>query len=404
MASNRKRWFACLVIVVAILGSVFVYRSFTTFLMPPSGHLAMVVSAAQPGFDKDNIQLVGVSLATLGRDDEVRKTDFMPSHEMPSLNVKRDQLEINIVPWREGIEKISAQHQLVMINESHFASKHREMIGAALPILKDAGFTHYAVESIGESASALKERGYPIVETGFYTSDPQFGNTLRLALKLKFNVLGYDFDFTSHEAREEFAATELAKLFQNDPKTRLLVHTGGDHVLKNETSLGQRWLASILFEPFTISQLSSMHDNLEYDAILPLLQQEIEDFTEPVLLMPPPNKNCGLTNIQDVDAILVHPPDKSTAPSERTVLFPADMQQVSGKWLTKQWPVVISAYNQGEPTSAVPLDQVMLKTNEQDFTLWLPPSTKYTIVVFDQKGVLESGTEHDQGSVLVRAK
>jgi len=389
MASNRKRWFACLVIVVAILGSVFVYRSFTTFLMPPSGHLAMVVSAAQPGFDKDNIQLVGVSLATLGRDDEVRKTDFMPSLEMPSLNVKRDQLEINIVPWREGIEKISAQHQLVMINESHFASKHREMIGAALPILKDAGFTHYAVESIGESASALKERGYPIVETGFYTSDPQFGNTLRLALKLKFNVLGYDFDFTSHEAREEFAATELAKLFQD--------------------SLGQRWLASILWEktgvePFTISQLSSMHDNLEYDAILPLLQQEIEDFTEPVLLMPPPNKNCGLTNIQDVDAILVHPPDKSTAPSERTVLFPADMQQVSGQWLTKQWPVVISAYNQGEPTSAVPLDQVMLKTNEQDFTLWLPPSTKYTIVVFDQKGVLESGTEHDQGSVLVRAK
>ena len=108
-------------------------------------------------------------------------------------------------------------------------------------------------------------------------------------------------------------------------------------------------------------------------------------------------------NIPDVDAILIHPPDVSVAPAKRTALFPSEMQQVSGTWLTAQWPVVITAYNQGEPVKAVPLDQVMLRNNEQKFTLWLPSSAKYSIVVFDRNGVLQSTAERDQDSVHVRA-
>ncbi len=408
MASKRIRWFALLAVTVAILLAVLGYRRFTAGFLTPDEHLSQVIHAEEPGFDENNIQTVGASLVALGRDDEVRRTDFLPGFQLPSLTVKSEQLPLNVVPWREGVERIAANHQLVMISEDHLVSKHREMIGATLPIFKNAGFTHYAVEAIGESASALKRRGYPVVDTGFYTSDPQFGNTLRVALELRFNVLGYDFDFSSHEAREEFAASELAKLLQDNAKTKLLVHAGGGHILKNETPTGNRWLASILWqktgvEPFTISQLSSMRNNLEYDAILPFLKEKLGDFTEPVLLMPPPKKESGLTNIPDVDAILFHPPDMSVAPAKRTALFPAEMQRVSGKWLTAQWPVVIAAYNQGEPVKAIPLDQVMLRSNEQDFALWLPSSTKYSIVVFDQNGVLQSGTEHDQDSVLVRA-
>jgi hypothetical protein len=127
-------------------------------------------------------------------------------------------------------------------------------------------------------------------------------------------------------------------------------------------------------------------------------------FDEPVLLMPPPSTDCGLRDVPQVDAILVHPPDQSIAPSQRTVLFPNGMRRVSGQWLTKQWPVVIAAYKNGEPTTAIALDQVMLRDGEQQFVLWIPASSKYDIVVFNQDGLVDSNTEAGHDTVMVSAK
>jgi hypothetical protein len=77
------------------------------------------------------------------------------------------------------------------------------------------------------------------------------------------------------------------------------------------------------------------------------------------------------------------------------------MQKVSGKWTAKQWPVVISAYLQGEPASAIPLDQVMLRKDEAEFVVWIPKGAEYEIRIFNQKGLLKSMTERDGSSVAV---
>ena len=365
-----------------------------------------VIQIEKEGVDEHNVQPLGWNLAILGRDDEIRRLDFHPQFELPPLEVNPQKLELNVVPWRDGLKQIANEHRIIMMMEDHFVSKHREMIGAVLPTLRDAGFTHYAAEAIGESRGALKSRGYPVVKSGYYTSDPQFGNVIRRAMDLGFEVLGYDFRPFTHEGREEFAATELAKLLNGDPHLRLVVHAGHAHVFKHETEMGQRWLASILWEktgiePFTIWQWSAMYDGHEYRVVADAIA-ELGDFDEPVVLMPPPNTDSGLRNVPRVDAILVHPPDQSVAPSDRTVLFSDSMQRISGRWLTRQWPVVIAAYKNGEPTNAIPLDQVMLRDGEQEFVLWIPASTAYDIVVFDQNGILESTTERDLDSVMVR--
>jgi hypothetical protein len=77
------------------------------------------------------------------------------------------------------------------------------------------------------------------------------------------------------------------------------------------------------------------------------------------------------------------------------------MQKVSGTWTAKHWPVVVSAYRQGEPASAIPLDQIMLRKDEAEFTLWIPNGALYEIRVFNQKGLLRSVTERDGSSVAV---
>ena len=171
--------------------------------------LQSVVQIENEGVDDHDLQPLGWNLAILGRDDEIRHLDFHPQFDLPPLDVDAHKLELNVVPWRDGLAQIAANHRLVMIMEDHFVSKHREMIGATLPIFREAGFTHYAAEAIGEPGASLTSRGYPGVKSGYYTSDPQFGNVLRRALDLNFKVFGYDFRPFTHEGEKSLPQPNL---------------------------------------------------------------------------------------------------------------------------------------------------------------------------------------------------
>jgi hypothetical protein len=63
------------------------------------------------------------------------------------------------------------------------------------------------------------------------------------------------------------------------------------------------------------------------------------------------------------------------------------MTRVQGVWLGKQWPVVIPAIADGEPETAIALDQIMLRPGEAEFELWLPHN-RYRIGVWGLGGPL----------------
>jgi hypothetical protein len=83
------------------------------------------------------------------------------------------------------------------------------------------------------------------------------------------------------------------------------------------------------------------------------------------------------------------------------VLFPDGMQRVAGRWTAKVWPVVISAYKKGEPVSAIPLDQIMLRQGETDFVLWIPGAAEYEIRVFDSSRLLKARIDREADSISV---
>ena len=395
---KRRRFFlSCTFVVLLVAPAFFLHRP-----KMPWHHLAQVVRIEADGTDEYSAQTLAESLTILGRDHEVRSLDMHPQYEFPESTIA-PTVQLDFVPWKPGIEEIAAKYQIVMLSENHTASKHREMTRATLPIFRDAGFTHLAVEAIGESKATLARRGYPSSRTGVYTADPQFGNLIRRALQLDFLVTGYDFRPFSHDVREESAASRLAELIQED-NARLLVHAGPGHVVKQNPQTP--WLAQILWEktgiePFTIWQWSEDYDARDYRAILPQLTKQLEDFKEPALLFPPADRNGGWQHIPAIDAILVHPPDKSTAPAHRTPLFADNLQSITGTWQSDRWPVVIAACKTGEPITAIPLDQVMLRPGEKEFVLWIPANTKYALRVFDAKGVVSTLTKENAASVSV---
>lgn len=402
MSHLKRRRILCFACIS--LAAVFIawHRFSLRHHLEPAGFLTHVVQLEGGVPNSNSQQALGWSLAILGRDDEVRALDFHTRQERPASIPDLERMELHAVPWREGIEKIATDNRIVLIMEDHCASKHREFIGATLPAFQDAKFTHYAAEAISLNDRSLVQRGYPSSLTGLYTSDPRFGNTLRRALDLKLDVLGYDFRPFTHEGREEYAATTLAALLQNSPETKLLVHAGHAHVLKHKTETGERWLAARLWEksgiePYTIWQWSSQRDARDYAGLVRILKKRGITFNEPVMLMPPPAMDCGLQDppygLARVDAIVLHPPDASAAPGIRTVLFPADMKKLAGTWTGDLWPVVVSAYKPNEPSNAIPLDQVMLRESETQFVLWIPKDTEYQIRVFSSQGLMQSHSQ-----------
>src|SRR5262249_32322206 len=152
-------------------------------------------------------------------------------------------------------------------------TEHRAWIEQTLGLFRAAGFTQYFAEAIAEPGSTLKLRGYPTSRTGVYTRDPRFGNLVRSALGLGFDVGGYDAAESDFGTREQRQAATLAKQFAARPDNKMVVHAGHGHVFKHDVRHVGRYMAARLWEmtgvePFTIWQLSNELPNDVYSGLI----------------------------------------------------------------------------------------------------------------------------------------
>ncbi len=340
-------------------------------------------------------QELSTALAILGRQRESREIPLRPDAVAQELShtveTPDEYPPFAVTPWREAITRIAAERRLILIMEAHTVTEHRAWIEQTLGPFRAAGFTHYFAEAIAESGSALKPRGYPTSRTGFYTLDPRFGNLVRTALRLGFEVGGYDLAAVDFDKREEYQAATLAQRFASRPDLRMMVHAGHGHIFKHEVRHVGRYMAARLWkltgvEPFTIWQLS----NELPDDVYRRLTRQIGPINEPVMLVPPPSHVTDTlfpeSSVQPaVDAIVVHPPRLGHEPTDRCGSFSDQLTRVPVVWLGNQWPVVIAAVAVGEPEDAIALDQILLRRGETDFELWLPRND-YTIRVWSLDG------------------
>ena len=117
-------------------------------------------------------QELSAALAILGRQREAREIPLRPDavgHELSDPPDTPDsEPPFVVTPWRDAITKIAAEQRLVVIMEAHTVTEHGAWIDQTLPSFRAAGFTHYLAETIAESGSTLKSRGYPTSRTGSY--------------------------------------------------------------------------------------------------------------------------------------------------------------------------------------------------------------------------------------------
>jgi hypothetical protein len=154
------------------------------------------------------------------------------------------------------------QRQVVMFNEEHTQPRGRWLVGSLLPALYQQGFRYLALEALEAADSAgLRQRGYPVATSGFYTNEPHFGNLIRRARQLGFQVVAYD--AMSADRERDQARNLLAVTLGPHPLAQVVVLAGHGHINENSTAQTMAtWVHKLTgIDPLTIEQTQAAQVN-----------------------------------------------------------------------------------------------------------------------------------------------
>jgi hypothetical protein len=217
----------------------------------------------EPGLDPDVRSLLqqfaGTYASFVGQYQEALE-DWAPPKPEP---LSFDTLAFNRMANEDAVDAIAALaagRQAVFINEAHHMPRHRAFTANLLPKLRALGFSYLAVETLDESDTALNTRGYPVRASGVYSNEPVFGEMLRTALKLGFRLVPYEAASRTADEREQGQARHIVeRILKADPKARIVVHAGFDHINESGTIGGAKPMAVRFREltgidPLTVDQ------------------------------------------------------------------------------------------------------------------------------------------------------
>ncbi len=173
----------------------------------------------------------------------------------------------------ETIAQAARTRRVVILNEAHNISRCRAFAGVVAARLRAEGFTVFAAETFDNakpSTSKPLNTGAPITPAlGWYMADPVYAETVRTARRKGFRFAAYEArpqqmagaeSAQQIEVREDAEANNfIADILDRDPKVRVFVMCGYDHVRKTPDANGQMWFAARLkaktgIDPLCISQ------------------------------------------------------------------------------------------------------------------------------------------------------
>lgn len=192
---------------------------------------------------------------------------------------------IHAAPANAALLSLARGRQAVFLNESHGRAQSRAAIYTLLEPLRSQGFKYLAMETITPSDepaanaacpgnamhdAGLQARGYPTIETGYYTREPVYGEIIRHAIALGFVLVRYEAkgdEMNTQATREEAEARNLACLIKSDPSARLVVLAGFSHIseaaehpLAAGGMMARRFTRMTGIDPLTIDTTSLLRE------------------------------------------------------------------------------------------------------------------------------------------------
>lgn len=180
------------------------------------------------------------------------------------------------------LEKAKTE-QIIIINEAHHQPYHRVFTTSLLHDLYAAGFRYFGAETLANfdfTEYKIRKNKYPTINSGYYTREPFYGNLIREAANEGFEIFAYEstrrrqFSSPGVNLREIEQAKNIKKILDKDPKAKILIHCGYDHIVETPYPGWGKAMAGRLYEytginPFTIDQIRlTEHSSDEFQSPL----------------------------------------------------------------------------------------------------------------------------------------
>ena len=257
---------------------------------------------------------------------------------------------------------------------------------------------HITLERLACRDTALNRRGYPIRATGFYSNEPVFGEFLRVARRLGFTLVPYEAATGSQEAREQGPARHIVdRILAKDPKAKIFVYAGYDHINESGTLGGAKPMAMRFREltgidPLTVDQttLTEQADTTYEDSRYRYLMKRVRR-QSPFVLRTGDSLWSARPGVHDVTVI--HPravsrafrPNWLYAFENRKAYLLSD--EICGM---SALDCVVTARNADESPDAVPVDALRLQFSAPGSKTFVLPPGRYVIDAHDGAGTLLS--------------
>lgn len=294
-------------------------------------------------------------------------------------------------PALDAIAHLASKYQIVYLNEAHNVPLTRTLTVQLLDKLRADGFTHLGMETLYQSDTGLQARGYPVADSGFYTREPIDAEMVRTALKLGFQVFGYEAlsNATGNAREAEQARNIYETVFKHHPHARLVVVAGYAHIQKSGVYLDGSSMAEHLHQLTGINGLAveqtmmiphaKRADDHPYyraiwEAVNPRILIESEDNEEtgysvryhilhtavPIVYLNRTGQPWTLRDGYDVSVIF---PPQETRDGRPTWLTLGGLRRtyfISGERCRQQFPCMVEARYADEGADAVPADRIVL--------------------------------------------
>lgn len=289
---------------------------------------------------------------------------------------------------KEYIINRSKKEQVIIINEAHHNASHRVFTTSLLQGLYDNGYRYFGIEALSDSL--INKRKFPIMESGYYTMEPQMANLINESEKIGFVLFEYEtINKKNGKEREIEQAQNIAKIIEKNPNSKFLIHCGYEHVVEGtpgnknwEKAMAGRLKEITGINPFTIDQVAySEKGEAKFNS--PYI--EIVNSENPVIMTDHYEKtfNGGFQN-DETDCRIIHPITRYSNERPNWLLLNGKRKMYEiPKSKIKEYPVLILAYRSNEfEQNGVPADIIEITDTGKTGNLILDKG-KYNIIVKD---------------------
>ncbi|MBO2008281.1 hypothetical protein [Hymenobacter negativus] len=330
---------------------------------------------------------------------------YEKGRKQSDTNIKFDPAyfaRFHAVDAHRELLKRTANRQLVILNEAHYQPLNRVFTRSLVAGLYRQGFRYLCLEDLANGPgtdSGLNQRKYPVIGTGYYVIEPQYGDLERYALALGFTLVPYEHlpdaapdPMARMVARETGQARNIQQILTKDPKAKIVVHCGYGHLVENLVGDGQfGFMGAFLkkytgLDPFTIHQV----DLLEHaDATLDNPYRALMHATGPSVFVDSQGALFNSAqNPEKWDASVYFPPTTYQHGRPTWLRLGNNRRYFTLKapQLTVGFPCLVRAYRAGEDvTQAIPADVIELQSAGEDRALMLDKG-RFTLLVQDAQG------------------